>query len=227
MEIVRTTPELRALDSYARLRDAWPRFLLNDAVSNEHWHRLFDEFADFQFCAVEGGEVVAEGCSIPVAGLPAGWRDAFLSEGEPDRLCALQVLVDRRRQGEGLSRPMLEHMRGLAAARGWTLWAPVRPTRKADYPLIPIERYAAWRRGDGLLFDPWLRTHERLGAEVHSIAEGSMRIRGSRAEWEDWTGMEFRGPGSYVVPGALVPVELDAGGGLYVEPNVWMRHGER
>jgi GNAT superfamily N-acetyltransferase len=227
MEIVPTTPELRALESFARLRDAWPRFLLHDAVSNEHWHRLFDEFAEFQFCAVEDGEVVAEGCSIPVAGLPAGWRDAFLSEGEPDRLCALQVLVDRRRQGEGLSRPMLEHMRGLAAARGWELWAPVRPTRKSAYPLIPIERYATWRRDDGELFDPWLRTHERLGATVHSVAHGAMRIEGSRADWEDWTGMTFPEPGSYVVPGALVPVEFDADGGLYVEPNVWMRHAQR
>jgi hypothetical protein len=39
--------------------------------------------------------------------------------------------------------------------------------------------------------------------------------------------MEFPEPGSYVVPGALVPVEFDDRGGLYVEPNVWMRHGER
>jgi GNAT superfamily N-acetyltransferase len=225
MRIVPTTPELRELDSYRRLRYAWPRFVLNDPVSNANWHRLFDEFAELQFCAVEDGEVVAEGCSIPVAGLPRGWRDALLSEGEPDRLCALQVLVDRNRQREGLSRPMLEHMRGLAAERGWTLWAPVRPTLKSVYPLIPIERYAAWRREDGLLFDPWLRAHERLGAEVHSIAHGSMRIEGSRAEWEDWTGMQFPEPGSYVVPGALVPVEFDDKRGLYVEPNVWMRHG--
>jgi GNAT superfamily N-acetyltransferase len=227
MEIVPTTPELQALDSYARLSEAWPEFIRHDAVSNEHWHRLDDEFPEFQFCLVEDGEVLARGNSIPVRGLPGGWRDAFLTEGEPDRLCAIQVLVDRSRQGEGLSRPMLEHMRGLAAARGWTLWAPVRPTRKAEYPLIPIERYAAWRRDDGLLFDPWLRAHERLGATVHGVAEGAMRIEGSRADWEDWTGMEFPEPGSYVVPGALVPVEFDERGGLYVEPNVWMRHGQR
>ena len=28
--------------------------------------------------------------------------------------------------------------------------APVRPTWKERYPLVPIERYAAWRRPDGL-----------------------------------------------------------------------------
>jgi GNAT superfamily N-acetyltransferase len=225
MKIVRTTPELRELPSYDSLRRAWPEFVRHDPVSNEHWHRLFDEFADFQFCLVDDGEVLAEGCSIPVAGLPAGWRDAFLVEGEPDRLCALQVLIAPEQQGRGLSRPMLEHMRGLASTRGWQLWAPVRPTLKARYPLAPIEQYVEWRRDDELLFDPWLRAHERLGAAVHSIAHGSMRIAGSRADWQDWTGMVFPGNGSYVVPGALVPVEFSDEGGLYVEPNVWMRHG--
>ena len=43
--------------------------------------------------------------------------------------------------------------------------------------------------------------------------------------WEDWTGMHFPEDGSYVVPGALVPVEFAGGRGVYVEPCVWMRHG--
>jgi hypothetical protein len=34
------------------------------------------------------------------------------------------------------------------------LIAPVRPSWKERYPLVPIERYAGWRRADGLLFDP-------------------------------------------------------------------------
>jgi hypothetical protein len=35
--------------------------------------------------------------------------------------------------------------------------------------------------------------------------------------------------GSYPVPGALVPVEIDREGdmGVYVEPNYWMVHGAR
>ncbi len=169
--------------------------------------------------------MLAAGNALPVAGRPQGWRQAFLSEGEPDRLCAIQVLIGPENHGRGLSRPLLEHMRGLAVARGWTLEAPVRPTWKSRYPLIPIERYATWRRDDGLLYDPWLRAHERLGAEVLGPADEAMLIEGSRAEWEDWTGMHFPEDGSYVVPGALVPVELADGRGVYVEPCVWMRHG--
>jgi len=36
--------------------------------------------------------------------------------------------------------------------------------------------------------------------------------------------MPFPGDGEYAVPGALVPVQFTDGRGLYVEPNLWMRH---
>ena len=41
--------------------------------------------------------------------------------------------------------------------------------------------------------------------------------------------MAFPETGAYVVPGALVPVEIDRerDEGLYVEPNVWMVHPGR
>ena len=68
---------------------------------------------------MDGDEVLAEGNSIPVTGMPSGWRDAFpngFGEGEPDRLCALAVLIDVEHQGKGLSKRMLEHMRGLGAS---------------------------------------------------------------------------------------------------------------
>jgi len=43
---------------------------------------------------------------------------------------------------------------GRLPRRGRALVAPVRPTLRHRYPLTPIERYAEWRLGDGLLFDP-------------------------------------------------------------------------
>jgi hypothetical protein len=36
--------------------------------------------------------------------------------------------------------------------------------------------------------------------------------------------VRFPEDGDYVVPGALVPVSFADGHGVYVEPNVWMRH---
>ena len=118
-------------------------------------------------------------------------------------------------------------MRGVAAEHGLdALLAPVRPTLKARYPLTAMERYLGWRRADGQLFDPWLRVHERLGAEILGVCPGSLVVEGTVAEWEEWTGMAFPDSGSYVVEGALVPVEIDRAQdvGRYVEPNVWMRH---
>jgi hypothetical protein len=61
-----------------------------------------------------------------------------------------------------------------------TLIAPVRPTLKHRYPLTPIERYLSWRRPDGTHLDPWLRTHERLGADIVKVARNR---RSSQAQW--------------------------------------------
>jgi hypothetical protein len=80
---------------------------------------------------------------------------------------------------------------------------------------------------DGTHLDPWLRTHERLGAEIAKIAPQSFTVSGTVGEWEEWTEMSFPETGAYIVPGdALVPVEIDRekDEGLYVEPNVWMVH---
>jgi GNAT superfamily N-acetyltransferase len=229
VNIVRVTPEIRESEQFSRLRRAWPELVFHDELSNAYWGRLYEERPDFQFALVEEGRVIAEGNSLPVSGPPRGWRDAFPSgfgADEPDRLCAIAILIDPDRQRGGLSRLMLEHMRGLAAERGWDLVAPVRPTLKHRYPLTPIERYAEWRREDGLLFDPWLRAHERLGAEVLGIAPDSLISEGTVADLEEWCALAFPESGSYVVEGALVPVEIDLerDRGSYREPNVWMRH---
>jgi hypothetical protein len=125
---------------------------------------------------------------------------------------------------------MIEAMREVALEAGFDdVIACVRPTEKARYPLLPIETYAAWRRDDGLPFDPWLRVHARAGARIVRASPRSMTIAGSIAEWEEWTGMRFPASGQYVVEGALAPVEIDveADRGVYLDPNVWMVHGLR
>ena len=106
------------------------------------------------------------------------------------------------------------------------LVAPVRPSLKHRYPLTPIERYVEWRDEDGSPFDPWLRVHVRCGGRIVKVCHRAMRIVGSIGEWESWTGMRFPEGGSYVVPGALAPIELDTQKdlGVYIEPNVWMLH---
>jgi GNAT superfamily N-acetyltransferase len=199
------------------------------------WDRLYEDFPDFQLALVDGDELVAELHSVPTAwdgthaDLPSGWDEAFLrafeSGRKPDVLSALAISVRPDRQSQGLARRMLEEMRGAAAADGLReLIAPVRPTLKPRYPLIPIERYLKWRRPDGSHFDPWIRVHERIGGEILAPAPESMVMDNPVSDWEEWTGMQFPADGDYVVPEMLAPLQVRDGRGRHVEPNVWLRH---
>ena len=219
--------------------DVWPEFV-HHARLNRHWHRLREDFLDFQLVVYdeERDVLVGRGHSIPfpwdgrAEGLPDGVEGVFDvvfedAAGPPTTLSAVAAVLDPEAQGRGLSGLIIKGMSAAAARAGLdALVAPVRPTMKARYPLTPTERYLGWRREDGQLFDPWLRVHERLGAKILGVCPGSLIVEGAVAEWEAWTGMAFPGSGSYVVEGALVPVEIDrdADLGRYVEPNVWMRH---
>jgi GNAT superfamily N-acetyltransferase len=225
---------VRGTESWQRLWRVWPRFMDHDPVANEYFPRVREEFAELQLVLLEGDEVLAHANTIPVAwdGTPeprgVDWAlENGFGGAEPTTLCALQVMIQPEAQGRGLSRVVLEGMIALGRERGFdALIAPVRPTLKHRYPLAPIERFVEWRREDGQFLDPWLRTHERLGAELLAPAPESMTIPGTVADWEEWTGLVFPDSGDYVVEGALVPVRIDreSGRGLYVEPNVWMRH---
>jgi len=219
----------------------WPEFLYHGATLEPLFGRVIEEYAEFQFYAwdEERKEVVGAGNAMPAAWdgdattLPDRGIDAVVeapfSDNPPTAnvLCALQILIAPEYRGQALSSRMIQRMAEIGRAHGLdTLIAPVRPNLKHSYPLTPIERYIEWRRPDGMLFDPWLRTHERLGAPIAKVAPESMRVRGTVAQWEEWTELAFPESAEYVVPGALVPVEIDRerDEGLYVEPNVWMIH---
>ncbi len=218
------------------IEDTFAPFLGYGEIALRHWHRLREELPELQLVLWEEERdvVVGHGRTIPARSseaLPGGVDDlleTWFGAGErpePDVLSALVAVVDRRRQGEGLSSMLIRAMSDLARRHGFqALIAPVRPTWKDRYPLIPLERYTSWKRDDGLPFDPWLRVHARLGGELLEVCPESMRIEGSIAEWEEWTGLVFPDDGDYIVPGALVPVRFTDGRGTYVEPNVWMRH---
>jgi GNAT superfamily N-acetyltransferase len=222
-------------------RGIWPEFMYHDAVLERLFDRVIGEYAEFQFYVWddEREEVVGGGNAIPAtwdgraetlpgAGVDAVVEALFADDAlAPTVLCALQILIAPECRGQGLSTRMIDRMAEIGREHGLdTLIAPVRPNLKHLYPLTPIETYIGWRRPDGTHLDPWLRTHERLGAEIVKVAPESMRIPGTVGEWEEWTELAFPESGVYVVPGALVPVEIDRerDEGLYVEPNVWMVH---
>jgi GNAT superfamily N-acetyltransferase len=213
----------------------FPEFMHHNEPGGRWWGSLYEQFPAFQLALLDGDELIAEGHSLPVpwdgtiAGLPAGWDEAFergmTSTAEPTALSALVISVRPERQGQGLAARMIEAFRDAARGEGLRdLIAPVRPTWKERYPLIPIERYMLWRRDDGSHFDPWIRVHERVGGGILAPAPRSMFMEAPVADWEHWTGMRFPEDGTYVFPGALAPLEVRDGVGRHVEPNVWLRH---
>jgi GNAT superfamily N-acetyltransferase len=229
-------PELTE-PAWNRTSDTLPEYNNHGDVLNRYWGRLTEERPEFQFHLLDcDGDIVARARSIPVRwdgrieDLPAGIDGAIargFDEGGANVLCALVIMVPRDRQGRGVSAAAVKAMLELVRRhRLEALIAPVRPSWKERYPLVPIERYAAWRRRDGFLFDPWLRVHERLGARVLRPEPRSLRITGSVAEWKQWTGLSFPESGDYWFPGGLATVAIDreAGIGAYWEPNVWMEH---
>jgi hypothetical protein len=128
---------------------------------------------------------------------------------------------------QGLAATVLAELTDRARTDGITqVVAPLRPTWKHRYPTIPMAEYATWTRPDGLSIDPWIRTHQRMGARILGPAPRSMVIEGTVAEWETWADMPFPATADYVVPDALNLVHIDRtrNRGTYVEENLWVQH---
>ena len=217
-------------------KPTFPEYMNQSEAADLYWGRLYEDFADFQVALVDGDELLAEAHAVPVpwdgtlADLPSGWEDGFVRGMTSDRqhtaLMAIAISVAPGQQGRQLSSRMIETFTDNARAAGLAngVVAPVRPTWKERYPLIPIESYLDWRRDDGSHFDPWIRIHERVGGVILAAAPESMVMRAPVADWEEWTGMRFPVDGEYVFPGALATLVVEGGVGTHVEPNIWLRH---
>jgi GNAT superfamily N-acetyltransferase len=231
------------MDDVNALAMLWEAFMREDDISGPIFGRLFTWFLDYQTALVdENGVVIGRALCAPIrwdgddATLPdMGWNWALLNAVEtyeakatPNAISAIEITVRPAHRGQGLSTTLLNGMKERAREQGvHRMVAPVRPSLKNRYPITPIDDYVRWTKADtDAPFDPWLRVHWRAGAHIASVAHRSMRVTGSVADWEDWAEMRFPQSGAYVVPGALVPVEIDreADLGVYTEPNVWLVH---
>jgi hypothetical protein len=219
--------------------EAWPEFIHHGDLTN--WGLLFDELARSQLLVCDSdGVLMAVGHTASliwdgtIDDLPESMFDIIVRAHDvqrkhrrPNTISALAAMVAGPFRRQGLSTELVRQMRSLAARSGCSsLIAPVRPTMKARYPLVPMEEYVNWTDANGEAFDPWIRVHLRLGAEFLAVANSTLRVEGSVSDWENWTRMEFPESGQHIVPGALVPVEIDRtlDRGTYDDPNVWMKH---
>ncbi len=146
------------------------------------------------------------------------------------------AVVHPTHKGTGPVEDLLRALGEVASAHGLDrVVAPVRPTRKDLYPLVPIEDYLDGVRDDGLPSDPWLRRHVRMGATILRPTPHAPRptphaqtMTGTIAQWREWTGMEFPTTGDYVIPRGMSTRRVERGRdlGTSVEPNVGVRHRE-
>ncbi|MFF8617785.1 N-acetyltransferase [Streptomyces sp. NPDC015350] len=233
------------IDRVYEIDDAWPAFMSHEPVANALLSRVPEEFPQYCVVATDGDRVVARGFAVPFDAEPDG-REEMPDQGwdrvlvwafrdrrygnAPTAASALEISVDVDYLGRGLSPRMLTAMRQAAGRQGHdALLAPVRPTAKHLEPRVPMAEYLHRLRDDGLPADPWVRVHVRAGGTVEKVAPASMTVSASPAQWREWTGLPFDRDGDIEVPGALAPVHCDTARdhAVYVEPNVWIRHGIR
>jgi GNAT superfamily N-acetyltransferase len=219
------------------LSEVWPEYNNHGNHTGQYFGSLIPNYSHLQVVIYEPGsdQVVAGGRSIPfrwdgtLADLPNGIDAAGLraleGEGSPNTLSALAAEVADGVRGQGVSRLVIEALAGVAQKNGFgCLVAPVRPSWKDRYPLVPIHHYAHWKQHEGLPFDPWMRVHARLGARILRPEPQSLMIKASVSDWEAWTGMAYPADGDYIFPFGLAPLHIEDGDGVYWEPNVWMLH---
>jgi GNAT superfamily N-acetyltransferase len=222
-----------------RFAEDWPEFIFHDAEVRKYSERRVS-FPEWEFYFVSGERLIAGCWGVPiawagtVADLPGGFTDSLAravtsyEKGVvPNTFVLMAAAVRSDEQGQGHAARVITAVRDHAVAHGLPqVIAPVRPTLKSSYPLTPIETFMTWTREDGLPLDPWLRTHVRLGATLLAPAPASQTMTGSVADWEKWTDMPFPTTGTYTIPAGLTTLEInrDSNTGLYIEPNIWLRH---
>jgi GNAT superfamily N-acetyltransferase len=237
-----TAAERRDLEAEAgaAFRERWPEFIFHDPLMKAWMPRVDEYFGRYNIFLLHDGRVAAGGWGVPfrwdaTAGdLPEGYRTAIVASGEdhergatPNAFSCMGVVVAKAYDRHGLSTRVLDALIARANRDGLArVVAPIRPTWKHRYPQVAMAEYATWTRADGLSIDPWIRTHQRMGATILRSAPQSMVIPGTVGEWEGWAEMPFPVSGSYVVPDALNLVEVDRENdiAIYREENLWVQH---
>jgi GNAT superfamily N-acetyltransferase len=222
--------------------ETWDELSFLDLTAAHHacYDELLELFPEYHLCMIElgSGELVATGMCVPLhvadgAELPReGWdwvvNTAFEQGGKrANTIGALSISVPQQHRHRGLARDMINTMRALAVMNGFSrVIAPVRPSAKCQHPHVPMQNYIDWQDDRGRIFDPWLRSHVAVGGKVVGVCDRSMVVEQPLEFWKPWTGSTLEHAGQVPFSGALVPLDVDvnAGVGRYVEPNVWVTH---
>ena len=217
------------LEGFAALQKSWPVFVQNSVPALRYLSNRFGRFSDYFVYGVdnETGVVAGYGTSFPVfidsttGRIPRTWDESLswsVRDAEagtpPNAICILDMVVDPAFQREGIAKEIFQRLKAVAQQK------------RLDHILMhtrPLKKMGASYAEDDLRHDPWIAYHLRKGARPLFVAEDSMVIEGSAAQWEKWTGIRIENSGKYEV-GGIVPMIFDAalGEGIYSEPNFAM-----
>ena len=223
------------------LCSAWSEFMLNNQKVSDNWNTFVEEFKEIQLMLMDGDEIQVIintqtiRIDVPLDKLPdEGWEWGFLKAIEdkqsgikPNYLLGFQVVIAPKHQGKGLAQAAVIEMKELSLRLGLEgVLIALRPNKKEQFPLLPMADYLKCTLESGETYDPWLRIHERLGAEVIGICSRAYTVQGSINDWRSWTEQIFPCSGQYLIKGGLNPIQvnLEDDIGTYTEPNVWIVH---
>lgn len=225
----------------ASIQLAFPKIILASKTTSNYWNRLEKYFPEFQFFLIaDDGELIGFFNTTPIAyhkhldELPdQGW-DWLLTKGiedyekgiKPNCLGGLQVIIRKEHQGKGYSKDFLNHAKQIVASKGFSNFIiPIRPTKKHEHPKMLMEDYLELKI-DRKIYDPWIRTHLKNGAQIIKVCNNSMNIKGDIAFWETIINKKITKSDEYLANGALntVKINVEKNNGEYREANIWIHY---
>lgn len=229
-------------DQYRKaIINAFPEIVRKSPVIAKYWDRVEKYFPNYQlFIIDDNGDVAGFVNSIPfywddrLDMLPREGWDWMLIKGVedyekgvvPNSLGGLQIIVSSDYLGQGYSKVIINKAQQIAAELQFKHFViPIRPIYKSRHPHMSMTDYIQYREHDKI-YDPWIRTHLKGGAEILSICDKAMHVYGNLSFWEGIMKQPLSTSGQYLVEGALNPINIDVSKdyGEYFEDNIWISY---
>lgn len=236
--------ELNSLqyDQYQKaISKAFPPIIGESEIIKNYWSRLENYFPEFQlFLISREGDLIGFINSIPfqftkpLNELPEEGWDWMLTKGIldfennelPNFLGGLQIIVRSEYQNLGYSKEILNYSKQVCKSlKLQNLIIPIRPTQKHLFPKMSMEAYMNLKTKNKI-YDPWIRTHLRSGAQIIKVCSKSMSVNGDICFWERVLNKRLVESGEYILARTLKPITIDIKNniGEYKEPNIWIKY---
>jgi len=223
------------------INKAFPTIISQSPVILNNWSKLEAYFPEYQFFLIsDNDDVIGFMNTVPFQfdqphnQLPdRGW-DWMFRKGingyeysvKANHLGGLQVIVRSSFQSLGFSKVILDHAKSILSTSNFkNLIIPIRPTKKHNFPTMTMSEYLNFKDNDKI-YDPWIRTHLKSGAQIIKICENSMIMIGNIKFWEKMLNKKIHKSGSYTLSGALqlINIDIENDRGEYIEPNIWIKY---